>query len=246
MTAATLGTAAVAGRVIHDGELGAPSETIRGGMPWIEGAADSPPELTVAPAKYVFFAAAEASFIEAALDRLIPADPVGPGAVEAGVAVFIDRQLAGPFGRGDHFYLGGPWPKGTAEQGYQSRHSPAQLYRAAIAAIGTLVRTRFDGRTFAELDTAMQDDFLRAMEKGEAQFDQGVSSKQFFAMLLQNTREGYFADPIYGGNRDMAAWKMIGFPGARYNYREWVSRHGEASTNAPVGLKGRLAWREVP
>ena len=54
---------------------------------------------------YVFFTAGEAAFVEAALARLIPKDELGPGAVEAGVAVFLDRQLAGPYGQGDHFYL---------------------------------------------------------------------------------------------------------------------------------------------
>jgi gluconate 2-dehydrogenase gamma chain len=64
-------------------------------------------------------------------------------------------------------------------------------------------------------------------------------------MLLQNTKEGYFSDPIYGGNKDMAAWTMIGFPGAHYNYKDWVPRHGERVTIAPVGLKGRPGWREA-
>ena len=54
---------------------------------------------------------------------------------------------------------------------------------------------------------------LKGLESGEIKLDDGVDSKAFFAMLLQNTKEGYFSDPIYGGNKDMAAWKMIGFPG---------------------------------
>jgi len=67
----------------------------------------------------------------------------------------------------------------------------------------------------------------------------------FFAMLLQNTKEGYFSDPIYGGNKDMGAWKMIGFPGAHYNYTDWVTRHGEAVPFPPVGFKGRPGWTET-
>jgi hypothetical protein len=54
-----------------------------------------------------------------------------------------------------------------------------------------------------------------------------VRAAPFFETLLQGTRYGFFADPIFGGNRDMAAWKMIGFPGARYDYRDWVERHNE-------------------
>ena len=61
-------------------------------------------------------------------------------------------------------------------------------------------------------------------------------------MLLQNTVEGYFSDPIYGGNRDLGAWRMIGFPGARYDLRPWVSRYGEPYPLPPVGLLGRPEW----
>jgi gluconate 2-dehydrogenase gamma chain len=63
-------------------------------------------------------------------------------------------------------------------------------------------------------------------------------------LLLQNTLEGYFADPIYGGNRDLGAWRMIGFPGARYDFRPFVSRFGEAYRLPPVGLMGRSEWRQ--
>jgi gluconate 2-dehydrogenase gamma chain len=226
---------------VHDGELGAPPQVIRGAIPWQEGAADSPPE-TVGPG-YIFFKAAEVAFIEAAVARLIPNDPVGPGAVDAGVPFFLDRQLAGPFGRGDHFYLGGPWKKGVPEQGYQLRFAPAQLYRAAIVAIDKYVGSHLGAPSFSKLGAADQDQVLRDLEAGTIQLEDGVEAKPFFAMLLQNTKEGYFSDPIYGGNRDMGAWKMIGFPGAHYDYSEWVSRHGEKVPYPTVGFKGRPGWR---
>jgi len=229
---------------LHDGELGAPPATYRGAVPWQEGAADSPPGVDGADRSLVFFTPLEAAFINAAVARLIPNDEVGPGAVEAGVPFFLDRQLAGPFGRGDHYFLGGPWAKGTPQQGYQSRFSPAQFYRAAIAAIDRHVGEQSAGAVFAALGPDDQDKLLKRMESGELQLGDGVDSKSFFTMLLQNTKEGYFSDPIYGGNKDMGAWKMIGFPGARYDYKEWVARHGEAFPNPPVGLKGRPAWRQ--
>ncbi|WP_218511758.1 gluconate 2-dehydrogenase subunit 3 family protein [Variovorax sp. dw_308] len=229
---------------IHDGELGAPPATYRGEVPWQEGAADSPPAVTDAERGWVFFTPAEQAFVNAALARLIPNDEVGPGAVEANVPFFLDRQLAGPYGRGDHYFLGGPWPKGTPQQGYQSRFSPAQLYRAAIAAIERHVGANFNGATFARLGADEQDKLLKGLESGDVLLGDGVDSKGFFTMLLQNTKEGYFADPIYGGNKDMGAWKMIGFPGARYDYKEWVTRHGEVFPNPPVGLMGRPGWRE--
>lgn len=229
--------------VARDGELGAPPQTYRGSMPWAEGAADSPPG--AAGSGLVFFTPEEARFIEAAVARLIPNDAVGPGAVEANVPFFLDRQLAGPFGQGDHYYLIGPWSKGTPEQGYQSRFNPAQLYRAAIAAINRYAASRFNGATFAGLAAADQDTMLTGLESGDIALDGGADSKGFFAMLLQNTKEGYFSDPIYGGNKDMGGWKMIGFPGAHYDYKEWVPKHGQAAPYPPVSFMGRPGWREA-
>jgi gluconate 2-dehydrogenase gamma chain len=235
------GGAAVAA-AIHDGELGAPPQTYRGEVPWREGEADSPPG--VDGTDFKFFTADERAFIEAVVDRLIPPDPTGPGAVEANVPFFLDRQLAGLFGRGDHYFLGGPWKKGAPEQGYQMRFSPAQLYRAAIGAIGDYVSANFNGAAFAKLSDANKDKVLKGLEAGTIQLGGGVDAKAFFAMLLQNTKEGYLSDPIYGGNKDMAAWKMIGFPGAHYDYSEWVTRHGERVPYPPVGFMGRPGWRE--
>ena len=234
---------AAAAASLHDGELGAPPQTISGAVPWQEGTADAPPGVTGTDFK--FFTPAERKFIEAAVDRLIPPDPVGPGGVEANIPFFLDRQLAGPFGRGDHYYLGGPWKKGAPEQGYQMRFSPAQLYRAAIAAVDQYVGGHFNGAVFAGLTAADQDTVLKGLEAGTIQLGGGVDAKAFFAMLLQNTKEGYLSDPIYGGNKDMAAWTMIGFPGAHYDYKEWVTRHGERVPYPPVGFKGRPGWTET-
>lgn len=228
---------------IHDGELGAPPQTLRGAVPWQEGAADSPPGVT--GTDFRFFSAAERAFIEAGTARLIPNDAVGPGAVEAGVPFFLDRQLLGPYGRGDHYFLGGPWPTGTPQQGYQSRFTPAQLYRAAIIAINLYTAANFGDAPFAKLAAADQDKVLMGLESGDVKLGGGVDGKLFFAMLLQNTKEGYFSDPIYGGNKDMGAWKMIGFPGAHYNYRDWVTRHGETVTMEPVSFLGRPGWTQV-
>jgi gluconate 2-dehydrogenase gamma chain len=243
LASAVAGIGGAAAALVHDGELGGPARTFRGSVPWVAGTADVPPGAS--GSGYVYFAIAEAAFVEAAVQRLIPNDPLGPGAVEAGVPFFLDRQLAGRFGRGDDYFLGGPWPKGTPEQGYQSRFNPAQLYRAAIAAIDKYVGTNFNGAPFSKLAAADQDSVLKGLESGEIKLDGGVESKVFFAMLLQNTKEGYFSDPIYGGNKDMGAWKMIGFPGAHYDYKEWVQRHGERVPFPPVGLKGRPAWTEA-
>jgi len=239
--AGTAGLAAAAAP--PQAETVVPARTIRGMMPWQEGRADAPPEAS--GTEFRFFSADERAFVEAAVARLIPNDETGPGAVEAGVPFFLDRQLAGPYGRGHRFYLQGPWKKGVPEQGYQGRFTPAELYRAAIKAIDGYSAKQFGGHTFAALRDADRDTLLKDLEKGSVELDDGVDGKAFFKMLLQNTKEGYFGDPIYGGNKDMGAWKMIGFPGAHYDYSDWVTRHGEKVTVATVGIKGRPGWTEA-
>ena len=97
---------------------GLSQHTLRRRLPWAAGVADRPDRLDERPG-YLFFTAEEAAFIEAAVARLIPKDELGPGALEAGVPRFIDRQLAGPYGQGDHFNLQRPMPKGTPTQGWQ-------------------------------------------------------------------------------------------------------------------------------
>jgi len=64
----------------------------------------------------------------------------------------------------------------------------------------------------------------------------GVPSAVFFDMLLKMTVEGFFADPVYGGNRDMAAWRMIGFPGAYADYYDSIDQHGVKFVREPMSL----------
>ncbi|MDB5459910.1 MAG: twin-arginine translocation pathway signal protein [Caulobacteraceae bacterium] len=220
---------------------GAQADTIRGEMPWREGAAD-PPHAVVIDDRYIFFTPAEAAFIEAAAARLIPKDELGPGALEAGAAFFLDRQLAGDYGQGGRWYMQGPWAKGEPTQGYQTRMTPAQLYRAAIKAIDDAAGRANGGKTFAKLGPAQQDALLRQLEAGQIALDGGVDAKTFFAQLLQNTLEGFFSDPIYGGNRDMAGWKLIGFPGVRYDNTPFVKAYGQPYPLPPVGIGGRPEW----
>lgn len=187
---------------------------------------------------YTWATEAERAFLEAAVDRLIPPDDLGPGGRDAGVAFFIDQQMDGPFGRGETWYMQGPWKDGTEEQGYQLKLAPAQLYRASIAAIDAHCRSRYGGKVFAQLDAKTQDEVLHGLEKGDIDLD-GPPAKAFFDLLLQNTNEGFFADPIYGGNRHFAGWKLVGFPGPRYNYVNEIRRFGEPYGLPPVGLGGR-------
>ena len=185
-----------------------------------------------------FFTAAETAFIEAAVERIIPTDELGPGAKEAGVPEFIDRQLAGPYGRAEAWYMQGPWRQGEKEQGYQFKLTPAELYRAAITDIDAHARKRYGNRPFAELDDATRDVILHGLEKGEIELPH-ASADAFFTLLVQNTVEGFLADPMYGGNRDFVGWKLIGFPGPRYNYVAEIEQHGKRYGMPFVSIAGQ-------
>lgn len=221
----------------------AAARVIQGDMPWRESEAAAPPAAIHEPGQsgYLFFAAAEGAFVEAAAARLIPKDDLGAGALEAGVPTFIDRQLAGEYGRGQDWYMQGPWGEGEPTQGYQTRLTPAALYRAAIRDIDDAVHKEGRAGAFAKLGAEDQDRWLHQLEDGKVQLA-NADAKTFFQMLLQNTLEGFWADPIYGGNKDMAGWKLIGFPGARYDHRPYVKKYNERYPLPPVGIAGRPEW----
>jgi gluconate 2-dehydrogenase gamma chain len=190
------------------------------------------PGSQVQPTTYLFLNAEEAAFIEAAVARLIPADDRWPGAVEAGVSNYIDKQLSGAWGAGERLYRSGPWQAGTPSQGYQLPLTPAELYRTAIAAINNELKAH---TPFAKMGPEEQDGYLRTLEAGGKDLG-GVPSNVFFSMLWACTVEGFFSDPVYGGNRDMVAWRMIGFPGAYASYYDLVDQHGIKVERAPTSL----------
>ncbi len=169
---------------------------------------------------YEFFNVDESAFIEAAVDTLLPSDSTGPGAKELGVATYIDRQMAGGYGKGDRLYLEGPFGEGTPEQGYQLPITPSELIRAGIADVNAFVqknhKSTFDGLSAKDRAAVLAD-----LEGGKVELPT-VPTATFFGLLLQLTIEGYFADPMYGGNKDRAAWKMIGFPGADAMYMDKI------------------------
>ena len=184
-----------------------------------------------------FFHPAEWTFLSAAVARLIPADDIGPGAVEAGVPEFIDRQMEGPFGHDATRYSQGPFVESPPEFGYQGKMPPRDVYRAGMAAADSYCKGAFDGKLFSQLDAAQQDQVLKGLESGDIKLD-GVSGTTFFGFLLQNTKEGYLSDPIHGGNKNAGSWKMIGFPGARADFIDWVGRPGEKYPLPPVTING--------
>lgn len=160
----------------------------------------------------------EAEILTAMVDRVFPAGDGTPSASEVGVVAYIDGQLAGGFGSGDRFYRDGPFHEPTdSGHGYQLPLVPRELYRRVLPKIDDYAQARH-GAPLAQLDEDDQDAVLRALEAdrvdlGLADSSFGFTAAQFFAVFLQNVREGLFADPMYGGNRDVAGWRWIGYPG---------------------------------
>jgi gluconate 2-dehydrogenase gamma chain len=208
---------------------------VGGGHRW--KAAQIVPPTPVDPAKRVFLSDPEFRTVSAIFDRLIPADDISIGATEAGCVTFVDHQLAGPYGQGATRYTKGPFLEGDPYQGNQSVLSPAQYYRKGLPEVDKAAQTLF-GKPFADCTPAQQDAFLEKLEAGDVKLD-GIDAKTLFQQFLANAREGYFADPLYGGNRGMVGWKMVGFPGARYDYRDYIERKGEVLNIAPVSLFDR-------
>ncbi|EJF91562.1 gluconate 2-dehydrogenase subunit 3 family protein [Bartonella tamiae] len=187
-----------------------------------------------------YFNAQEWAFILAATARLIPSEGKGPGALEARVPVFIDKQMVTHWGQGEHWYMEAPFDRNAPRYtGYQAAPSPAQAYRIAIPVINDWCVNNY-GAIFADLSPDKQDDVLMRVEKDDVPIKE-LRSGDFFAFLLQNTKEGYLADPIYGGNHDMAAWVYIGFPGARGSFLEWVEKDNVPYRLGPVSLTGERA-----
>jgi len=164
-----------------------------------------------------FFTEPEALVIAAAVARIFPSDENGPGASEAGVIIYIDRQLAGPYGRDRYRYMQGPFEDGVPEQGYQGKLTPRDIYRQGLKLL--------DG--FDRLASAEQDNALRKVEK-----------TLFFVLLKTHTIEGMFCDPMHGGNIDMIGWQLIGFPGPRMSYFDEVDKYyGKTFRPKPVSLR---------
>jgi gluconate 2-dehydrogenase gamma chain len=177
-----------------------------------------------------FFTTAEALVVAAASARIFPSDESGPGADEAGVVIYIDRQLAGPYGRDRYRYTQPPFEVGVPEQGYQGRANPRQIYRNGIKLLDP---------GFGNLKPDAQDAALRKIE-----------GTTFFRLLRQHTVEGMFCDPLHGGNAGMIGWQLIGFPGPYMSWADEIDKHyGRAFRPAPKSLEEVLGrpvkgWEE--
>ncbi|MDE1180735.1 gluconate 2-dehydrogenase subunit 3 family protein [Paraburkholderia sp.] len=212
------------------------------GASLLHSALAAPAPVALGDYKPVFFTADEWTFIQAACDRLIPASADGPGALETNVPVFLDKELNGDYGHASDWYLEGPFDvHASPDLGYQLPYTPREVYRRGIAAASKFAMQQH-GKPFDALDDATRDQVLTQLEKNEADFsafnESQLTASGFFGTLLTDTKQGYLSDPKYGGNKGMGAWKMIGFPGARASYAEWIDQHNVPYPLGPVALDG--------
>jgi gluconate 2-dehydrogenase gamma chain len=175
------------------------------------------------PEALLTLTATEHAFFSAAADTLIPGDELSPAGSECGIATFIDRQLASAWGGGAKMYRSGPFLKGKPEQGYQLSLTPREFFAAGVAATSAWTRKAY-GKDFDRLDATQREQALKTLEGGKAELAD-FDGKQFFEALLAITMEGLFADPIYGGNRNKVAWKMVGFPGLPATYANAIEQY---------------------
>jgi len=185
-----------------------------------------PPPAAMTPAGYTYLNPAESEFVESLVDHMVPKDELTPSGTDIGIAAYIDRALAGAWGKGARMYTQGPWGPGTPNQGYQLPLTPAELYRAAIAGSNAFCRKAF-GKDFAKCEPAQKESFLKDLQAGKITLAGGLPGRAFFGVLYTNVMEGLFADPIYGGNKDKVGWKMIGFPGVIANNAEHVKQYSD-------------------
>jgi gluconate 2-dehydrogenase gamma chain len=218
--AAAGGTAALATSDVAQAQQPAPAT-----------AAAAPPA-----AGYEFLNLDEAAFIEALVDHMVPADEISPKGTDLGVNIYIDRALAGGWGKGDRLYMQGPWKQGAPSQGYQLPLTPAQLYRAGIAATNAHCRKTY-GQSFDRIEAAQREEVLTGLSTAKIDFDSGPPVRVFWATLYQTVVEGIYSDPIYGGNRNKAGWAIIGFPGVIAVHRDHVEQYrGKPFPNKPLSI----------
>src|ERR1700737_4736396 len=185
---------------------------------------------------YEFLNLDEAAFVEALVDHMVPADELTPKGTEIGINIYIDRALAGAWGKGERLYMQGPWKLGAPSQGYQLPLTPEQLCRAGIEATNAHCHKTY-GKSFDLIKEQQREDVLVALSTGKLVFDNGLPARVFWSTVYQTVMEGMFSDPIYGGNRDKAGWRLLGFPGAIAVNRENVARFRDRKFTAnPVGI----------
>jgi gluconate 2-dehydrogenase gamma chain len=181
-----------------------------------EALAQSPEQHEAAGVQHgAFFNQAQAATIAAFVERLMPDAPGKPGARDAGVLNYIDLALAGAYAELQDFY------------------------RRGLAQLDAYCRTTLK-EPFARLDAAGQDQVITSLEQGKATGFTWPTAQEFFDTVRTHTMEGMFADPVYGGNKDFAGWRLVGFPGAQAVFTPADLQSRQAFTRAPmIGLQAQ-------
>ncbi len=196
-----------------------------------EGRSQPAPELRqpiVPQAGYQSLGPEEASFVEALVNVMCPADHLTPSGVDCGLAIYIDRQLAGGFGHGEDLYMQGPWKAGKPQHGYQLPLTPESFFKAGLAAVNAAAQKKF-GRGFADLRPDQADSFLHDLAAGTVRDELLPLGAWFNELVYPLFVQACFADPIYGGNVDKVFWRMIGYPGLPATHAEdMVEYRGKA------------------
>lgn len=177
-----------------------------------------------------------AAFLELLVDHMVPPDEHSPKGTDMGVHTFMGNVLTSSWARGDRTYLDGPWKEGTASQGYQGRLTPLELVLTGIAQTNACCR-RMYGAAFHQVTDMQREKIMLGLQRDELSFENEPSAKDFFDVIYSLVVEGMFSDPIYGGNRGKAAWKMVGFPGLSPGYRRHLVVYRDTPfVQNPVGI----------
>lgn len=161
----------------------------------------------------------EARTVEAVAERIIPGEEGKPGASDAGVVYYIDRAIAG------------------------FSTNLQRVYRLGLRELDAYC-AEVHSAHYVDLAPPVQDDVVRAWFGPEVDGDATATPRpadvdadtlrQFFAVVREHAVEGYFCDPVYGGNRDAVGWRLVGFPGAQWGYTDAQMRLGYDAAAIPV------------
>lgn len=231
-------TGLVAGGVVGGGLIGGLLTNQLQQKPEVQTATDNG---QIQDARVFFSRGQDFDILAAATERIYPKDDLGPGAIELGVPYFIDKQLSTEWGVNAKEYMKGPFAVYTTNTGnhnitkdqnkqgpnaetqvpaptprYQTKMTRSEIFVTGVRELDNVAQKEF-GASFVKITGEQQDEVLRMFEDGKVEL-KGIGSKNFFNMLLQTTLEGAYADPVYGGNKNMMGWKMKEYPGPRASY----------------------------
>jgi gluconate 2-dehydrogenase gamma chain len=176
----------------------------------------------------------EQAVVEAIAEVMIPSDANGPGAAEAGVVYFVDRQLASEYGMNAEMYMQGPfvqpgqkgpitvgnvtYPGGSAQVSlnaggaYQYPFNLREYWKRGLSFLDDYAKISY-GASFASLDSNGKTKVLQDLWNNKPTNFTGPLPREFFNEVYNLVWGGFLSDPIYGGNRNMVGWQLTGFSG---------------------------------